>query len=101
MKHRLSHFRGVIWPRQGVAGAEPLTGPRGHKLYRYAVVGMVVTDQPLENLEGKGTILLDGHGAGVAEAIDTVQQKRPAFLVGDATNVLLVLDNIVKEDDLE
>jgi hypothetical protein len=101
MKHGLSHFRGVVWPRQGVAGAEPRTGPNGHKLYRYAVVGLVVTDQPLENLEGKGAVLLDGHGAGMAEAIDTAQQKRPAFLIGDANDVLLVLDNIVKEDDLE
>jgi len=101
MKHGLSHFRGVVWPRQGVAGKEPVVGPQGHRLYRYAVVGVVVTDQPLQNIEGKNEVLLDGHGAGMAEAIATITQRRPAFLLGDATSVLLVLDNIVKEDDLE
>lgn len=96
-----SHFRGVIWPKQGVADAPPMAGPSGRKLYRYAVVGLVVSDQPLENVEGKNEILLDGMASGMAEALSTIQQKRPAFTLGDANDVLLVLDHIVKEDDLQ
>lgn len=96
-----THFRGVVWPKQGIAGKQPMLGPSGRKLYRYAVVGMVVSDQPLENVEGKNEILLDGMASGMAEAMSMIQQKRPAFTVGDANDVLLVLNHIVKEDDLQ
>lgn len=95
-----SHFRGVVWPKQGTLDKQPIAGPSGRKLYRYVVVGMVVSDEPLENVEGKSEILLDGHAAGMAEAISTIRQTKPSFLLGDAEQVLLVLENIVKEDDL-
>lgn len=74
------HFRGTIWPH-------PL---EDKGIYRYVVVGMIVTDKPLEGLSGN-QIVLDGHAAGMAEALETITQKEANIVVGDATDVLLNL----------
>lgn len=82
------HFRGVVWGR----------GPQdnnGGKVYRYVIVGMVVTSEPLENLEGKNEVVLDGHAAGIADAINTIVQRKPSFRLGDANSILLNLEHIV------
>jgi hypothetical protein len=59
---KMQHFRGLIWPRGELNG-----------LHRYVIIGMLVTDKPLDNLDGD-QFLLDGHAAGIAEAIETIQQ---------------------------
>lgn len=69
------HFRGVVWPR------EPQDGK-----YRYVVVGMLVTDKPIPELEAN-QIVLDGHAAGMAEAVGAIMQK-PSDFRGDANSVL-------------
>jgi len=85
----------VVWPRG------PQEGPDG-KNYRYVVVGMVVTDQPLPNLEA----LLNGPGIGetviehttqvaqLGPLLDTLPLRSPNVVLGDATNVLLSLKRI-------
>ena len=78
------HFRGVIWPRDDQAD-------KG--LYRYTVIGMLVADKPLERLSGN-QIVLDGHAAGMAEALETIQQKEAKYQIGDATDVLLNLSHL-------
>ena len=83
---RRQHFRGTVWPRQ--ENDEPTKKHKG--LYRYCVVGMIVTDKPLEGLSANQTVL-DGHAAGMAEALETIQQKEANLQVGDATDVLLNL----------
>lgn len=106
------HFRGIIWPRGLFELPEKLRHQYGvrkyNKLkketekttqYRYIVVGLLVTDKPLEGLEGKNEILLDGHAAGIAEALETITQKKLATRVGDANDVLLRLQDLVEEDD--
>jgi hypothetical protein len=85
----LSHFRGVVWPRKN----------DNKKTYRYVVIGMVVTNEPLENLEGKNEIVLDGHAGGIAEAINTIVQKKAAFRIGDANDVLTRLEDLIAEED--
>lgn len=76
------HFRGVVWPHNDKKG-----------IYRYVVIGMVVTDKPLERLSGN-QIVLDGHSAGMAEALQAIQQKEAKIKVGDATDVLLNLSDL-------
>jgi hypothetical protein len=79
------HFRGVIWPRQN---DEPDKG-----IYRYTVVGLLVTDKPLENLSAN-QIVLDGNADGMAEVLEAITQKEPKVQVGDATDVLLKLKDL-------
>lgn len=76
------HFRGVVWPRRN---------PDAQGRYRYAVVGCLVTDKPLE-FDEKNEIVLDGHAAGMSDSLQTIVQKVPNIVLGDATNVLLSLD---------
>jgi len=46
------HFRGVIWPRP------PMEGPAG-TVYRYPIVGMIVSSEPIEGFEGN-EVAIDG-----------------------------------------
>lgn len=80
---RREHFRGVIWPR------EPANGPE-RKVYRYVVVGMLVTDEPLDVHPNETAV--DGAVHGVAEALEAARRVTPRRTLGDASDVLLSLD---------
>lgn len=88
------HFRGVVWNReQGLdASAKPV--------YRYLVVGMLVTDTPIEGLDQNETVI-DGvmpryvREMGMAGSLERASKFHPAQKLGDATNVLLSLETIV------
>lgn len=83
------HFRGVIWPRP--ADAE-------HKnLHRYIVIGMLVSDQPIENFHPNET-LLDGPTKGLVKSIKNIKQKKPKFTLGDANMVLTNLNHICDDE---
>src|SRR5437868_2322812 len=87
-------FRGVVWPR------DPSTDASGKSVYRYAIVGMLVTNTRIEGLDPNETVL-DGvmirYSAemGMTVAIERSGKHHPAFATGDATSVLLSLDDIV------
>jgi len=90
------HFRGVIWPR-GEAKQKDLP-----KVYRYMVIGLLVTDEPIEGIEGKNEIVVDGPknplSAAMSDVLQGLKQKKPAFKLGDANQVLTNLEYIVDED---
>ncbi len=88
--HVQSIFKGVCWPR----GPSTIVSKDGKPIYRYAVVGVLVSDQPIEGLEGKNEVVLEGHGAMMAETLTTMPQREPNIKTGDATNVLLSLDEL-------
>lgn len=85
------HFRGVVWPRG-------LTEEGPKKNYSYIVVGLLVTDKPLDNLEGKNEIVLDGHAGGIAEALPSIPQKEAACKIGDANFVIHNLKYLVERE---
>jgi len=87
------HVRAVVWPR------EPVEGPQG-RIYRYAVVGLVVSDRPIEafhNPDGsiRNEVVLDGDAPGITEALAAVRQVEPTRKIGDAVDALCSLDAIV------
>ena len=90
------HFRGVVWPR------EPSQDEAGKKQYRYVIVGMLVTDTPIEGLHPNetvidGTMLRYVPELGMAGAIERAPKFIAAGPTGDATGVLLGLNDIVGE----
>lgn len=89
------HFRGVVWPRQNLT-TPPVRGPEG-PVYRYAIVGMLVTDTPLafENKDPNtiSEVVLDGSCPGVAGLLQMVRRGRAVYTLGDATSVLCSLDD--------
>lgn len=89
MVTKREHFRGVVWLR------EPMNGPVG-KIYRYPIVGMIVSDHPIEAFEGKNEIVLDGSVPGISESFALTTQKKPSYPLGTADNVLCSLELIVK-----
>jgi len=87
---RREHFRGVVWPRQ--INDEP-TEEEHKGLYRYVVVGMIVSDKPLAGLSANQTVL-DGNATGMADVLEHITQKEANYTLGDATSVLVGLDDI-------
>jgi hypothetical protein len=85
-------FRGVVWPRQGVSGVKPITGGDGAPVYRYAIVGLLCTDKPIKDVEGHNEVILNGHPAGIAEALEAITRGVAVFRLGDASSVLTNLD---------
>lgn len=80
------HLRAVVWPRR------PEDGPQG-KVYRYAVIGMYVSDKPLEGIEGFNETLLDSKSPGLGDLLSTMPHfvNGRGYPIGDATDALLCL----------
>ena len=87
---RKEHLRCVLWPHGH------REGPNG-KVYRYAIVGMLVSDKPIREFNGKNELVLDGSAPGMAEVLVNLKRKTPLYRLGDASSVLCSLDTIVKE----
>lgn len=81
------YLRAVIWPRQ------PMTAPGKPTNYRYNIVGFIVTDTPLEGIEGEVEVVLDGQTFGLSDVFDSMEKRENAGCspFGDATDVLLSL----------
>lgn len=87
----VEHFRGVVWPRERVDDG---------RLYRYTIVGLLVTDKPLDGIEGKNEVVLDGSSFTLlSEALVSIKQVEPAIRIGDANMILTSLNEIVGKDD--
>lgn len=89
---RREHLKCIVWPRQGVAGAEPLDAPEG-KLYRYAIVGMLVCDKPIAEFEGKNEVVIDGP-IFVGEKLARLPSRAPSMRTSDAADVLVSLGHL-------
>ena len=89
MKERREHFKGVIWPRGD--GTLRVYDPRT-KLYRYVIVGMLVTDAPLDNCD-KDEFVIDGP-VEMGHILERASHRAPKHLTGDATSVLCGLDTL-------
>ncbi len=81
------YFKGVVWPRESSTGTE---GPTN---YRYVVVGMLVTDHPLELVDG-AEIIIDSTVDGMAEILTSAKSRLPTRPLGDANMVLLRLGRL-------
>lgn len=96
MNFKREHFRGVVWPH----GEQP--DAQGKPTYRYVLVGMLVTDEPIPGLDPNETVI-DGTmrryvgELGMAGAIGKLPKFKASQALGDATNVLLSLEDIVGE----
>lgn len=86
-------FKGVVWPRQ-TDKCEPLTGPDG-PIYRYAIVGMLVTEEPIDAWD-ENTVVLCGPAFGVADMLSMLHKgwAPPHVANSDATGVMLSLKEI-------
>lgn len=90
--HRREHFRGVVWPR----------GRHESGAYRYVVVGLLVTDEPIpgQDLQRFGVrTMVDGPAPGLADALAAMPQREATAIVGTADDVLLGLGRLIDDDE--
>lgn len=80
-----NHFKGVVWPR-------PPTDKNPH--HRYVVIGMLITEKPIPELEGVNEAVLDGFFPGIEDALGVIPKREPNLPTGDASNVMCSLDII-------
>lgn len=87
---RREAFRGVVWPRQLPSDATEPT------VFRYAVVGMLVSDRRLPEFETGATTCLAGSTGGMlADALLELKRlDEPEEKFGDANDVLRRLREI-------
>lgn len=96
---RAAAFKGVVWNH----------GPRevnGEMLHRYVVVGAIVTNKPIAELERDPSrdvpseTILCGECPGLLEALASVQRGQVDRRFGDAGDVLLRLGEIRPLEDV-
>lgn len=81
----------VIWPR----GKYPAKSDKQKKInYRYSLIGMLVTDEPISEFENENELVLDGPVNELVVSLVTIKKRKPKIKVGDARDVLLNLNNI-------
>lgn len=86
------HFKGVVWPHGSKA-----QGKGKPPVYRYVVVGILVTDTPIPSLEGPNThglseFILDDQLQGeFAALLERAAKRAPKIRLGDASEVLVSL----------
>lgn len=80
------HLKAVVWPRGKVDGEKPN--------YRYIITGMLITDEPIPEFEGKTEVVLDYGVAGVAQRLAEIPQRKSKIRIGTADDVLLQLERI-------
>ena len=83
------HLKAVIWPRDNRADAH---GQQAG-LHRYVIVGMLVTSEPLPNLDGNEH-LIDGAVFGLGDLLSLAPQRAPKLRIGDSTSVLTSLKEL-------
>jgi hypothetical protein len=87
-------FRGVIWPRENPETVD------GSAAYKYVVVGVLVSDTPINGLDPNETVI-DGvvvsASGGMTGMLSKAGKFHPAFKLGDANSVLHSLNEIVGE----
>ena len=76
------HLKTVVWP---------LGESKGN--HRYVIVGMLVTDEPISEFEGKNDIVIDSDVI-MADRLAELPNRQPNMLPGDAVNVLLSLEEL-------
>ena len=89
---RQEHFRGVVWPRESVKG------PKG-KIYRYPIVGMLVSDHPIEMFEGKNEIVLNGDVRGMSDILEVAPRGKARYALGTADDVLCSLEHCIGSEN--
>lgn len=87
----------LVWPRQGYDTPVISLDERGNPLYRYLIVGMLVSDTPLERYNAPPEThyinehVVEGYGFGelIGEALEVTPTRAPrGSRLGDAINVI-------------
>lgn len=81
------HIKAIVLPEKSLIN-------KGRKIYRYAIVGMLVTDTPISGIEGKNEIVLDCEPFGLAEMLEGLLKRKAKIKLGDASQILTALKHL-------
>jgi len=86
------HLRAVIWPRQNAKSPTETVDREGKKVYRYSIVGILVTDREL-TFTDPNEVLVDGP-VSLGLQLESAPQRQCAYPPGDASDVLVSLGTL-------
>ena len=87
------HFKGVIWPHGPVKG-KIVGQKKKQNIYRYVVVGMIVTDKPVIEFEGENELFFDGPSNDLIQPFTKIKTRKMRIEPGNANAVLTSLDDL-------
>lgn len=87
------YFRGAIWPQR--------PHPKAPNLYRYAVIGTLVTTEPIPEFEGRDEVVLSGNAWMLVDALTGVPKGVRVHKTGDASDLLRSLGTCIRSKDEE
>ena len=88
------HLRAMIWPRQTENLPSTATDSAGKPIYRYTIIGMLVTDRPLDVPD---EFMVDGSAGGLSYTLEALPKYAPSRPPGDAVDVLCSLNDLLGE----
>lgn len=104
------HLRCLIWPRgESEADVKDSKKTKKTKVYRYVIVGVLVTDAPIEKLEVEtlkkahpskiSEVILDGPTEGLAAALThkSLKHKFSKWPIGDASDWLVSMNENIQD----
>lgn len=78
---RREHFRGVVWHREKAGG-----------FHQYTVIGIVVTDEPIDVGTTGSDRYIDGEtGGAVLDALAKLDEYNAPSRFGDASSILMAM----------
>lgn len=87
------HLRAVVWPRQTSKIPSTAVDANGNKVYRYTIVGILVTDREL-TLAHENEVVVDGGTTTIGLQLEGAVQRLASYPMGDAVSVLVGLEHI-------
>ena len=83
-------FRGLIWNRP------PIKEKGKPSNYRYVIVGILVTDESIENIEEvkKGEVIISQEVSGLASILAAAKRFKSVLNVGTADDFLLGMERL-------
>ena len=80
------HFRGVVWPHGQKEG-----------LYKYIVIGVLASEEPIAEYEGRDEVPLAGRAWGLKDALTAIPEGERVHKTGDAVDLLTSLGTCIVE----
>jgi hypothetical protein len=85
--------KGVIFDR----GKDEI---EGRKVHKYLVTMMLITDEPLENIEDETIIMSVKNTNFISDGLSFCEKYKPPYCLGDCSNAILSVTEM-KPSDLE
>lgn len=82
-----AEIKAVVWPR------DP-KDVKKDKVHRYVIIGMILSDVPIDGLEGENEVVIEGNCDGMIEILREIKKRKANRVIGDAVDAMLSLGDV-------